>query len=269
MLFLMSFNLERLIALVTAANVYLNDNENRYNLEPTITEYCYGLEFIVTPPPGIAGSIQTIASNAKDWFEYLKKEGPARMILHYNPSARDDIPQGIRDEVTAYGDDWLLEAQYSQSDRLYVNIVNYQKIGITELWKTYFALLKGTCSNLDDTSPSVNESIDHLDHILEMLSNFADRFEHTKHWAAIFNNSRQLLHDSNLSISLDAVPIGIYSDDGYRLLKAALSSWVFGGMGSWNDLAFGEEDEHQYSTLTSQLYNTICTSIASVVNSYP
>ncbi len=264
----MSSELERYVALVTSANVYLNSDEKKYNLDRTITEYCHGVEFIENPLPGIPGSIMTIASDVMKWFNHLRNDGSERVRLHYNPSTRDDIPQNIKTEIIANSSSWLFETQYGDSSRLYINVVNLQKLGISQLWKTYFVLLKGACKNLDDTSLSVNESIEHLDSILTMLCNFADRFEHTKHWVDNFTWSRQILSKSNLS-SIDLIPNDIYSKDAYRLLEAALSSWVFGGMGSWNDLAFNGDDANQYTSLTRQLYEAICTSIVSVVNSYP
>ena len=264
----MSSELERLVVLVTSANVYLNNDEDKYNMDPAITEYCHGVEFIENPLPGVAGSMRTIAPNAERWFMHLKQEGPARVRLHYHPFTRDDIPQRIRDVVTEYGSNWLIETQYNKLNRLYVQIMNSQKLSIPPSWKKFFVLLEGGSKNLDDTSPSVQESIDNLDRVLEMLSNFADRFEYTKHWADNFASPRQILHDTSSS-SIDLIPNGIYSNDAYHLLQAALSSWVFGGMGSWNDLAFNGDDDTQYASLTGQLYETICTSIVSVVNSYP
>ena len=264
----MSSELERLVALVTSANVYLNDDTEKHNLESTITEYCHGVEFIDNPLLGIAGSTRTIASNAEKWFAYLKEEESTKVRLHYNPSARADIPQSIRDIIVEYANGWLIEAQYSEFNRLYVQLMNSQKMGLPPSWKTYFVLLEDSCKNLDNTSPSVKESIDNLDSLLETLSGFANRFEHTRHWADNFTASRQVLHNSSLTF-IDLIPNDIYSKDAYQLLQAVLSSWVFGGMGSWNDLVFNGDDANRYESLTKQLYEIICTSIASVVNSYP
>ena len=39
-----------------------------------------------------------------------------------------------------------------------------------------------------------------------------------------------------------------------QLLGAAQSAWVFGGMGSWNDLGFEGEDQALYDRLSEELY---------------
>lgn len=266
---IMSSELERLVALVTCANVYLQGNETKFNLEPTITEYCHGLEFIEKPIFGIAGSNRVIAADAKKWFTYLKGQGVARVRLHYSPSNRGDISQEIMDDIVECGGDWLIENQYSSSSHLYVPIAYPGDKGIGPAWKTYFARLKDTTKNLDDSSPSVLESRITLDGLLETLSNFAQKFEYSAHWSDNFDRSREILEKFEPSESDDFIPRGLYSKEARQLLQAVLSSWVFGGMGSWNDLAFNGEDGNQYTSLTHQLYETICRSISSVTNSYP
>ena len=101
------------------------------------------------------------------------------------------------------------------------------------------------------------------------LIDFTNQFEHTEHWAGIFDRSRKILEEFEPSESDDFIPDGIYSKEARQLIQAAFASWVFGGMGSWNDLAFNGEDGVQYASLSKQLYEAICSSMASVSNSYP
>lgn len=43
-----------------------------------------------------------------------------------------------------------------------------------------------------------------------------------------------------------------------RLLAAAQSAWVFGGMGSWNDMGFGDEAvKAQYEAISRALFNAV------------
>ena len=92
----MSAELEKLVALVTCANVHLQDSETKFNLEKTITEYCSGMEFIEEPREGIAGSTIIIAPDASKWFTRLKEGNAKKVRLYYRPSAMKDIPEHIR-----------------------------------------------------------------------------------------------------------------------------------------------------------------------------
>lgn len=52
-----------------------------------------------------------------------------------------------------------------------------------------------------------------------------------------------------------------------QLLSAAQSSWVFGGMGSWDDLGFEGDEQSTYENLSEDLYRLLNDSIVSAANS--
>lgn len=55
-----------------------------------------------------------------------------------------------------------------------------------------------------------------------------------------------------------------------RLLAASQAAWVFGGMGSWNDLGFDGEDQRQYEAISDNLFRLINSSLIVTANlSYP
>ena len=61
----MSGRFEQLVALVTYANVSLQNEEIQFDLGQATTEYCPRLEFIKKPPEGMAGATVYIAPNAE------------------------------------------------------------------------------------------------------------------------------------------------------------------------------------------------------------
>ena len=79
--------------------------------------------------------------------------------------------------------------------------------------------------------------------------------------------------------ALDAIELGRdsvqwFPSFGYsalcrQLMAGAASAWVFGGMGSWNDLWF-EDKSHQnvYTTVTEELYSAVCTAIVASTNAF-
>jgi hypothetical protein len=57
---------------------------------------------------------------------------------------------------------------------------------------------------------------------------------------------------------IDFVCLDSYPETAQRLLAAAYNGWVFGGMGSWNDLYFEPKPENdRYNMLSAQLYSAI------------
>jgi hypothetical protein len=66
----------------------------------------------------------------------------------------------------------------------------------------------------------------------------------------------------------DLLPVDAYSADARRLVAIAASAWVFGGMGSWNDLSFDDPDaEAEYRRVIDRLWPALCSAVAAAANS--
>ncbi|KWX77466.1 hypothetical protein AML91_07880 [Paenibacillus jilunlii] len=63
----------------------------------------------------------------------------------------------------------------------------------------------------------------------------------------------------------------VYKDQARSLLNAVYKSWVFGGMGSWNDSppysAYSHQREQEYNILSARLYETLVQCARGAVNS--
>jgi hypothetical protein len=64
----------------------------------------------------------------------------------------------------------------------------------------------------------------------------------------------------------DLYPPGVLAVTAQRLLDAASAAWVFGGMGSWNDASFDEE-QAEYERVSEALYSIINEAIAVAASS--
>jgi len=255
----MSGRFEELVALVTYANVSLQSEEIQFDLGRATTEYCPRLEFIKQPPESIASSTVYVASNAEKWFAYLKEQNAKRVKLHYVDQTRMDIPDHISAAFVGGGGDWQIEVQYGDKNELYVG-------GERNQW----VLLEKESKPLDAVSHSVGDAKERLDGILQKISSFAGRFEHTQHWSNIFKNAHETLTEFESHPSDVFIPFGVYSKEARQLIEASfLSSSVFGGMGSWNDQAFGEEDNKLYNAYSKDLYDATRHGIVAGINSYP
>lgn len=51
-----------------------------------------------------------------------------------------------------------------------------------------------------------------------------------------------------------------------KLLAAAQNAWVFGGMGSWNDIGFDGQDQKEYERISEELFPLLSDSLTAVVN---
>ena len=81
--------------------------------------------------------------------------------------------------------------------------------------------------------------------------------ERLEHFAGAFLNAAGKLsstdplagtYHSDL-VATPAIPL-----KAKQLLGAVLAAWVFGGMGSWNDLGFDGNDQQEYTELSDELF---------------
>ncbi len=67
----------------------------------------------------------------------------------------------------------------------------------------------------------------------------------------------------------DVLPLTGYTEPARRLLSACEKAWVFGGMGSWNDVGFETPElEARYRSLTPELFSAVLFGVAAAVNSF-
>lgn len=67
----------------------------------------------------------------------------------------------------------------------------------------------------------------------------------------------------------DMLPERGYTLDARRLLAMATRSWVFGGMGSWNDLGFSDPDTRaEYEGVTHRLHEAVLDGIRDATNAF-
>ena len=128
----------------------------------------------------------------------------------------------------------------------------------TGSFKDHFVLIEENWGHVEQNYSSLEDARKRLNRILKQISDFASKFDYTKHWSENFERSRKVLYDFEPQESDEFIPYGVYEKEARQLIESAFSSWVFGGMGSWNDLGFSADDQDEYHMLSSELYDAIC-----------
>jgi hypothetical protein len=65
----------------------------------------------------------------------------------------------------------------------------------------------------------------------------------------------------------DLAPAGVLSSQALQILHACQHGWVFGGMGSWNDMGFDGDEGKAYDRVSERLFKAINAAIAAAANS--
>jgi hypothetical protein len=64
----------------------------------------------------------------------------------------------------------------------------------------------------------------------------------------------------------DLSPVGILPAETIAILDSCQTAWVFGGMGSWNDMSLGGEDAHEYNRVSENLFSLLTQIIPAAAN---
>jgi hypothetical protein len=90
-------------------------------------------------------------------------------------------------------------------------------------------------------------------------------------WADVFGQALQLLDspDPTPPYHTDLLPVHGYGLDARQIMSACIRAWVFGGMGSWNDMTFGNAAvQREYNAVSDDLYDSIKLAVVGVANSF-
>ncbi|HEX5000423.1 MAG TPA: hypothetical protein VFY29_19525 [Terriglobia bacterium] len=98
---------------------------------------------------------------------------------------------------------------------------------------------------------------------LRLIGDFARRHNLDGFAAAFDSGLARLTADDPFEgiYHRDLAPDGALPLAARQLLGAAQAAWVFGGMGSWNDVSFEAVDQAHYERLSEDLFQLLNTAI--------
>ena len=92
------------------------------------------------------------------------------------------------------------------------------------------------------------------------IQGFGERFRKAEECLSA-DNPLVLVHHKDLA------PEKLLSLSAQQLLAASQAAWVFGGMGSWNDMGFEGREQGRYEKLSDSLFSLLNEAIPASVNS--
>jgi hypothetical protein len=115
----------------------------------------------------------------------------------------------------------------------------------------------------------VGAAAEELDRMLRRAGEFAER-QRLPHWAGVFADARRHWAQDGTARQAggpELFPASWPDADSRRLADMAQAAWVFGGMGSWNDLGFaGGDAQREYEQLSSDLFDAVMRACVAAVN---
>lgn len=273
----MQGSITQIAALVLYGNYLLQNATKRLTpafLSNSAFQFCESVSFVdITPAPaGQPGEETQCAANPMDWFEHLRNEGVCGLCMRYGPSSGKT---GLADRMlvgfVGGGGRWLIEA-YRADEASYWESrwqLGDRNRPDRNIWRvSYLRIFRGkampaaSAENLEQLKQELRQCLEEIVGFSrsQKLDNFTKCFEAG---LAKLDSSTPL---AGLYLE-DIAPPGFLSLRAMQLLGAAEEAWVFGGMGSWNDMGFAGETQMQYEKVSERLYQLLNRVIVAVVNS--
>ncbi len=203
------------------------------------------------------------------WFAKLKEENVRRLLLRYERQSDSDresvalIGGGGRWLIEAVSDYWsdFWEASWDIGDEADPE----QKI-----WNVAYGRIAKLMPTQEFEAPSL-EGLAYTTHAaLEEIAEFAVEAK-LNNFAECFEKGKEALRSEEPYKVCDCSDIALpehFSLNARRLMSGIRAAWVFGGAGSWNDIAFEDQEEQMLLTrLSDELFYIFIQGLICAANS--
>jgi hypothetical protein len=224
-------------------------------------QFCKSITFLVggTPPGGEPQS--AVFANSPDaWVRLLPSRGPLGLRLRQHAQNKPGISDRNSAGFVGGGRQWAIEV--------------LRKGPVSEFWMSRWEVGDRNAPDrriwrvgygLTATQPTQSFLPRRLDAIcadlriaLSEIRAFAEANQ-CANFIPSFNAALRALDNPEADIGYhkDLAPPGALTPQAVSLLKAAQSAWVFGGMGSWNDMGFDGATQKEYERVSDALFNVL------------
>jgi len=263
------------IAQAAALAIFGNDILRGYSREnfwpaSTVFKFCKAVRFVALSGEAAKPTESPFAEDPMQWITRLRQEGTTR--LHIHAFAHDD--PGINDRMSVGfiggGPRWLIETRHARASDLWEarwQVVNKDDPD-QKIWDVAYCRVDQGRAPIPLQTRSLTALRQDLMMALSRIEAFATR-QKLETFAGAFRNASGKLSSADPlaeTYHSDLAPTPIMPLEAKQLLASAQAAWVFGGMGSWNDLGFDGDDQREYDALSGKLFLLINQTLCSAIN---
>jgi hypothetical protein len=264
--------LAQIVALTCHANAFLSGRiVPRFFPDNSTCQFCDRVSFFEISK-AIFGKARerSLAATPNDWFECLKKAGAFGVRLSRTPQDKAGISDRMSSGFVGGGGTWAMEALSAngKSSRWLSRwTVWNQNAPERRIWHADYGLVsKNTPSISDDQDLDIVASC--LRSALSQIQAFSEQHECGGFTERLSRAIETLdsLGGIRHGYHRDLIVEGTASNAAAYLLDACQSAWVFGAMGSWNDMSFEGNDQKNYDRVSDQLFKALNETIEAAAN---
>jgi hypothetical protein len=261
----------QIVALTCHGNAYLRGAEvTEFSLQNSTAIFSDRIEFVAFQK-GFFGKVhkKTLADSPQAWFDLIKRIGATRIYLQVAQN-NEHGPDRMTAAFIGGGAKWSMEAQFAHNrSETWTGHwqVSNRDAPDRRIWSVTYARVSEDSAtepnliNLADAATNLTVALREI----QLFSATHDRGGFTR----LFLDAQENLNPHGQHVRgyhQDLAPPGALSDHALTMLDACQKAWVFGGMGSWNDMGFDGEDQSEYERVSDQLYKALIRAIVTAAN---
>jgi len=261
----MKDEIAQIMSLAAYGNAFLQGKPVSFDKNHPAGFHYGNIRFVEKVPKDLLARKTVLANDPNLWFKYLKDNDVSRLYLSFQPSTDLGLEDHIGSAFVGGGSHWNIIAE--KGDKCDIWQTKWQ-MEFGDLKVYYFQAIKDI-DLIKITKTTVDQAKLYLREILKDLTTFTVKSE-LDNWEKVFQDAMDFLSIKEPSGLLQQgfLPDSCYSLEAKQILAACDQAWVFGGMGSWNDIV-RVHDYDLYTRLSANLYDTLCKSMIAAINSYP
>ncbi|MEP6940517.1 MAG: hypothetical protein ABI846_12205 [Rudaea sp.] len=215
-----------------------------------------------------APRIKSVAATPDKWFAHLQRHHASRIRLTWAPRNDPRIADHQSAAFAGGGGDWALAVSFAESSQVWRSRWEVFDRNAPEqrIWRvTYGPPVDAPHSGADAAADALEPGA--LRVALTQILAFSQTHE-TGGFSASFRAALDALDGiaTEPATYADLYPPGALPSAAGAVLAAAQKAWVFGGMGSWNDMSFDGDAAMDYARVSAQLYAALTRSICAATN---
>lgn len=274
----MNGEVTQLVALAAHGNAFLGGERDACDFYPSNRAFVFCNEVSFVELNNFSGTKEeTVADDPNRWLALLKDGGCRRLSLGHRPTPNPQLPDHISAAFVGGGGRWLLVADYAGRADYWAARWEVSAPHATDqkIWKVTYAKVASGESDARAATIDLPARRRELEGVLKRIEAFA-RAHGVDNFADCFAGALEALAAAGSGDATvmpayysDLLPPEGYGAEARRVLAACAHAWVFGGMGSWNDLSFDTAEERaDYESLSGELYAAVNRGIEEGANSY-
>ena len=264
----MQGSIAQLLALTVYGNEFLRGRDiGDFWPSAPVFMFCRRVAFVLAEP-GQHGEV-AYAPDPPGWLERLRADGVVGLRLHQAPQSDSDRNDRMTVGFVGGGRRWMIEAVKKECSDVWEPRWELGDADAPDrrIWNVTYGRTTSNYRHMDPAPVDVERVRVQIDAALAAMTEFAETHG-VESFAASFRAGRvALASDGALQPPLDMPAVGRLALPYKRLLAAAQAAWVFGGMGSWNDMSFEGTTQKRYDRLSDDLFMLLNEAVALAASS--